>query len=396
MLRAVLAAFLLLVAGPARAQVSEVPDHLVGGEVTPVEADSTAVPEENLDFVLTDPLFKSLDDQDCDTVAGYAYKAIPHWVYGSDATSLFDFLYYWEDRCGASEPVQRMWILATIWEGAFDESYYDEDIPYYLIERWDSEGKYPNKELKKDFDTFTVDFADQLLPHQVRGSVEEFFCLFYSGREDEAWALLDTRPLADSWVRHYRDAERARAQKKKSFTMMMLTGGGWFPTGNLDFVGSKPTGGFLFGMRGRDWLLRLAVDIRFGRTDSPYLVVEEPTYGRTNRFDATYIGGEAGRCLQLSERQVLDLFLGLGIDLIVPFYDEDVSLVGGNFNLGVGYRYFMGQYRDYVLGVDVRHEWLSERNAEPYSMQGGAWSFRVGFGIAFVKDRNRTLEGLGN
>jgi hypothetical protein len=396
MRRAVLAALFLLAAGSARAQVSKVPDYLVGGEPTPVEADSTDVPEAILDFVLTDPLFKSLDDQDCATVAGYAYRGIPHWVYGSDAASLFDFLYYWEDRCGASEPVLRMWILATIWEGAFDESYYDEDIPYYLIERWDPTDKYPNKDLKEDFDSFTVDLADQLLPHQPKDSIEEFFCLFYSGREDEAWALLDSRPLVDSWVRHYRDAETAHLLKKKAFSVLMLTGGGWFPSGNLEFAGNKPTAGLLFGQRGRDCLLRFALDVRIGRTDTPYFVVEEPSYGQTNRFEATYLGVELGRSHNVTDRQVVDLFLGLGVDFIVPFYDEDVSLVGSNFNLGLGYRYFMGRYRDYVLGVDVRHEWLSERNAEPYSMKGQAWSIRVGFGVAFVKDRNRALEGLGH
>jgi len=160
-------------------------------------------------------------------------------------------------------------------------------------------------------------------------------------------------------------------------------------------VGDKPTGGFLFGMRGRDWLVRLALDIRFGRTETAYRVPEEPDYGRTNRFDATYIGGEVGRSHQLTERQVVDLFLGLGMDFIIPYYDEDVVLVGANFNIGLGYRYFMGRYRDYVLGVDVRREWMNERNAEPYSMEGQAWSFRVGFGVAFVKDRNRAIEGLG-
>ena len=99
------------------------------------------------------------------------------------------------------------------------------------------------------FDAFTIDFADQLLPHQPRDSVQEFFCLFYSGRVDEAWAQLDDRPMADSWLRHHRDEEVARLMKKKNIPLLMLTGGGWFPSGNLGFVGDKPTAGLLFGMR---------------------------------------------------------------------------------------------------------------------------------------------------
>jgi len=396
MRRILLLAVYLLAAGSAQADIRKVPDLMSRGDFTPVEIDSTAAPQAGLDFVLTEELFSSLDEQDCDTVAGFAYRGIPHWVFASDPSSLFDFLYYWEDRCGASEPVQRMWILATIWEDAFDESYYDEDITYHLIERWHSTEKYSNEELKKKFDTFTIDFADQLLPHQPRGSVEEFFCLFYSGRADEAWVQLDDQPLEDSWVRHYRDEDVARLQKIKKVPLLMVTGGGWFPSGNLEFVGDKPTVGLLLGLRGRDWLVRLALDVRIGRTNSPYVVTDEEHFGRSNRFDATYLGGELGRSHHLTDRQTADLFLGIGIDVVAPFFEEDVILVGGNFNMGVGYRYFLGRYRDFVLGVDVRHEWLGERNPGPYSMTGRAWSIRLGFGMSFVKDRNRALEGLGH
>ena len=69
----------------------------------------------------------------CPTIAGYAYRALPFWIVGGQADSVFDFLYFWESRCGASEPVQRMWILATIWEAAFDEA--SADVPRRVLLR---------------------------------------------------------------------------------------------------------------------------------------------------------------------------------------------------------------------------------------------------------------------
>ena len=175
----------------------------------------------------------------------------------------------------------------------------------------------------------------------------------------------------------------------------MLTGGGWWPGGDLEWVGDKTLVGGLYGLRGRDWLARLVVEVRIGRTDEPYLVPAENQFGRSNRFDATYVGGELGRVLELSDGQALDLFFGIGADVVVPFRDEDVSLVGWNVNLGAGYRCFLGRYRQYVLGADLRREWVGGRNEEPYEMNGSAWSLRVGLGYAFVGSRNRTLDGLG-
>jgi hypothetical protein len=392
MRRLLLPVLLLLAAGSARADIRQVPGVIVEADSLPpaLPADTIAA---GYDFVLTPELLESLGEEDCPTIAGYAYRALPFWIVGGQAAAVFDFLYFWESRCGAGEPIQRMWILATIWEGAFDESYYGEDIPDYLIERWEDPGD--RSTLREDFDAFTVDMADQMLPHQPRGSVEEFWCLFYSGRVGEAYALLDGSSLTDSWVRHYRDETVAYHRKSDRFGVMMLTGGYWRPGGDMAFVGDKPTWGFLGGMRGRDWLVRGVIEVRVGRTDEPYLTEESSRYGRSNRFDGTLFALELGRIVHLSPRQAIDLFFGLGADMVVPYRDQDVVLVGGHVGVGAGYRYFAGKYRNWVLGVDVRREWTGERNPGPYSMSGSAWSFRLGIGYAFVKDRNRTLEGLG-
>ncbi len=107
------------------------------------------------------------------------------------------------------------------------------------------------------------------------------------------------------------------------------------------------------------------------------------------------VGLEVGRTVELAPRHDLDLFVGLAYDVIRPFWDEDFGLGAANFNLGVGYRRFLGRYREWIAGIDVRREWIGERNSGRYSMSGRAWSVRVGFGMAFVKARNQALESLG-
>lgn len=393
------AALFLLVAGclfasPGSAQVSQVPEAIAGADSLAAIRDTTVVGGGDPDFILTDDLFDSLENEGCPTVDGYAYRALPYWIVNDDANSVFDFLYFWEVQCGATEPLQRMWILATIWQGSFDESYYDEDITEYMIERWKDEDD-AQPALRRSFDEFTVDMADQMLPHQSREGLEEFWCLFYSGRRDEAWAKLDDTGPKDSWLYHYRDNETARLLKQKNYSLLTLTAGGWWPDGDLEWVGDKTLFGGLYGQRGRDWLARVVFEVRSGRTAEPYMVPEASHLGRSNRFNATYMGGELGRIIPLSRRQAFDLFFGIGIDVVVPFQDEDVALLGWDANLGAGYRCFLGSYREFVLGVDVRREWVVGRNEDPYKMDGSAWSVRAAVGYAFVSKRNRTLDGLG-
>jgi len=387
-------AVLLLAAGPALADIQNVPGDIAGEDSTatlPAPADSLAG---GFDFVMSDELLDRLENEDCRTVAGYAYRAVPYWVVQGDAASLFDFLSFWEVQCGPFEPLQRMWILATIWQAAFDESYYDEDITDLMVDRWAND-RESRPALRRDFDDFTVEMADQLLPHQDRDSLEEFWCLFYSGRVAEAWALLDGPDLADTWVRHYRDEEIARNRKKREIPVVMVTGGGWWPGGDVAFAGDKPLVGLLGGIRSHGWLIRGALEMRVGRTTTPYLTSDSDRFGRSNRFDATYLGVELGRIVNLHPRQALDLFLGAGADVVVPYQGEDVTLTGINFNLGAGYRFFAGRYRNWTFGLDLRREWIGERNPGRYSMAGDAWSLRAGVGWSFVKDRNRTLAGLG-
>lgn len=393
------AALYLLVAGclfasPGSAQVSEVPDAIARADSLVAAADPARQAAGDPDFILTEDLFDSLEKEDCPTVDGYAFRALPYWIVNDDANSVFDFLYFWEVQCGATEPLQRMWILATIWQGSFDESYYDEDITGFMIERWKGEDD-AKPELRRSFDEFTVDMADQMLPHQKRESLEEFWCLYYSGGQEEAWAKLDATGPKDSWLYHYRENEAAGLLKQKNFSVLTLTGGGWWPDGDLKWVGDKPIAGGLYGLRAKDWLARVVFEVRIGRTDEPYMVPEASYLGRSNRFNATYMGGELGRVIPLSGRQALDLFFGIGIDVVVPFLEQDVTLLGWNGNLGAGYRCFLGTYREFVLGVDVRREWVVGRNEDPYKMDGSAWSVRAAVGYAFVRSRNRTLDGLG-
>jgi hypothetical protein len=125
-------------------------------------------------------------------------------------------------------------------------------------------------------------------------------------------------------------------------------------------------------------------------------VDEEGVYGRSNRFNAVYFGGEFGRILTQKGRHNLDLFVGFGIESIKPFKDEDFMIMGVNGNVGLGYRVFVGSGRTWLLGADVRREWVENINQDLGIMSGGGWSLRFSLGYAPNDGKVRRLEGLGH
>lgn len=368
----------------------------VAAQTSAAEKDTTTADmPEPLPVELGEEFFDRLDELKCTDLNGFSYREIPRYVLSDRPDLLYELVLYWEDRCLATEPVFRIRLLGSIWDAEFDEGQYEEEVLDRLIERYDPPVESRQPDLRKKFDDFTVTFADQLLPHVPRGSVEEFFCLYYAGETAAAWALLESEALENTWLRYYYDEELAVLTSSSAIPTLEITGGFWRPTGNVAFVGDKPMAGLMGGVRWPRWLMRISLEWRIGRSDEPYLVNKDNILGRSNRFDATLIGAEFGRILLATERTNLDLFVGVGGDVVKPFKDEEIFLGTFNLNVGLGYRYFLGRNGSGILGLDVRHEWIGERNENTKSMSGGAWSIRLSLGFAYNKGDRGRLKALG-
>lgn len=398
---ALLLAGALCAPGAARAQTVDFPDSLL--LETPDFSDLRAA-------MLT---------LDAGEVAATAWALAPRLVELDRPDLLAEFLVFWADRCGESEPLVRLRILAAIWDGAFDESLYDGNIVDDLP-AWESRDASLLSSGRNDFDGFTLTFADQLLPHQVDGSLAAYFCLEYSGRQEQAAALLAEDQLADTWLRWYRDhPDQARAQAQgldyaagdedgsggdggaginpDGPTSLLVTVGSWRPRGDVAFVGDKVLLGVVLEQRLPGWFLRMPVEVRVGRSDRPYLVARDGLRDFSDRFDAVYLGLEAGRPLARIGRVTLDAFGGLGYDSVRPFLKGDIVLGALNASLGAGLRW-QRPGRSLVVGLDARREWLGPRNDTPDarddtsdSLSGGAFSLRLGAGFRF----GRPLAGAG-
>ena len=333
----------------------------------------------------------------CGTVSLDAYGTVPALFYGALPDSLAGVLLRWQDACGLTEPIQRTRILAAIWDDAFDEWVYEDTIIDHLADYGPlvAAGRSAAADDPRErYDAFTVSLADQLLPHTRRGSQEAFFCLFYSGRVSEAWTLLRSDDLAGTWLDRLYENELELLQMPKPAVVVALTGGLWRPQGDLALVGDKPLVGALVGLRAHDWLARLVVEMRAGRSDTPYTVDLYGVPRLSDRFNATLVGVELGRILHAERSYGIDLFGGVYADAVKPFKDEDLVLGTVTASLGLGCRWFTGPEGNWMVGLDGRREWIADRNTAGTPLGGSAWSLRLSLGLRLDEGRGARLEAL--
>ncbi len=370
-----LALTLSLAAVPAMAQTSE-----------PAPADTTA----------TVDLLDTLDLYTCVELEQIYYQEIPRNVYNDEPDRLYELVIYLSEKCEFGEPLGRLRILASIWDGNFEEIIYGYDVIDWLADRYDP-AKLPKAGTEREaFDTFTTDFANQMLPHAPPGSLEEFFCLFYAGNTAEAWLLLQSDDLDDTWLRYYYNEEIEIISEVNIPRMVTVYWGQWQPGGDLEFVDKKQLIGASAERWWRQWFGRFVMEVRVGRAGEPYFVNSGGFVGRSDRWDAILLGVEAGGAVWRQGPHLAELFAGLGYDTVLPFQGEDLNLASYNVSLGAGYRMYLTNSQKWFLKADGRYEIIGSRNDGGTNLGGSAFSLRLGLGMALGKNMETRLKSLGH
>lgn len=351
------------------------------------EPDSTSTDETDL--------LDLLPELSCKELLEVFYEEIPHFVYDDQPDGLYELVIFASDQCDLGEPLTRTQILASIWDDNFQEIIYGYEIIDALTARYDTHTQPKAGSAQAVFDTFTIDFANQMLPHVPKGSLEEFFCLFYAGQPAVAWELLQSEDLEDTWLRYYYDEEVDILSRTESPYIIGGYWGGWSPGGNMEFVGPKQ----IAGMSVEQWaswgFLRVVIEGRIGRADAPYFVNQKGFSGFSDRWDALLFALEGGVGVWDSGPHLAEVFLGVGFDVLQPFKDEDISPASVNVSLGAGYRWYPQRSRRWYLRADGRFEYVGTRNRGGTELDGPAFSARLGLGISLAKDPQPRLNALG-
>lgn len=355
------------------------------------------------------------EEATCLDATALSQQFIPYFMYNDEPDSLLETINFWEVNCGSAEPIRRIRILAAIWDGAFVESLYDSRLLDDLVWRYDSdrltaiaEGDDPDfgrgpissqADFGADaagFDRFTIDLADQLLPHVVAGSVEEFFCLFYSGRDEAAFDLLDGEALAGTELHRRYHQELSGLQVPVWRDFLGLTSGFWRPMNSLALVGNHASCGLFAGRRWPRWVGRVELSVRLGRSAQPYSVITNSFWGESDRYGGVSLLAETGPTLYRAGPLQMELLVGASIEGLSPFKDEDyLVLTTVHRHLGAGLHFEPGQDSEWFADLDWRHEWISDPSEEGTYLGGQAWNVRFSVGVYLESSDAKRRTGLG-
>lgn len=369
----------------------------------PVATDPVPVPE----------LFA--EDITCRNATEIAQQFVPYFMVWDEPDSLLATLDWWQTNCGSCEPIRRTRMLAAIWDDAFTEEMYDTRVIDDLAWRY-SEDRLEAQRTRRysnigwgnvaslvdftpgaaDYDAFTEDVADQLLPHVVPDSVEEFLCLFYSGRPDTAFALLRDGVLEGTELheRYFAEMEAIDVPAYRDFWGVSW---GWRRAmGDLGDLGNQQTLSVFAGRRWTRWSIDLGLGVRLGRADEPYYVRDGGFYGFSDRYAGVNLAVDVGYALARFGPVYWDAVIGGAIEALNPFQnEEDLVLTMAHGSLGTALRYEPRSDPRWFAAADWRRTWISDPPEEGTDLGGHAWSVRLALGFYLQHGEQKKLNALG-
>ncbi len=316
---------------------------------------------------------------DCQTLRRVGLDLVADYFYDDEPDRALSAIMLIEERCGSHEPLRRIQLLGSIWDGSFSEDIYGYKIIDDLVDRADLE----NADLAfAHFDSFTTSLADQLLPHVEGQSLEEFFCLFHSGQVDEAYSLLQGNALRDTDLYEYYHGELNYLERDNLYGFGGVYGSLWSPSGNLARLGEHVMAGATLGWQFGEYFARGNFGFRFARSKYPYYVDHKDVSGWSDRTVGVKMTFEVGAHLLRWDRHAVGAFVGGGLDVLHPFNDVDEFTFMGVLGLvGLEYKVWLGQSHLWSIVFDVEREWYSSWDGIGSDLTGDAWDFRLGVGI---------------
>lgn len=328
-----------------------------------------------------------------------------------DDEILAEILFAWEQECGLTEQVFRARALQLLSAGQFPgalentsileqaiafeiryrliaEKSPAERVDYYAFHK-DFFGYVP---INEDFDRQTMRQAARLINGVAPASIEYRILELYAGEPENFFAALrDGEFQETALAAEYRN--RRNELLRLPEINVGIRAGMWFPISDLDVLGTHPSLGVNVGLKkGRNYF-DAVFDFRFGESARPVSVLLQDTLVKVSNFQGGYLGLEWSRVLVQGPDYNLELFAGLGYDLIELVEDgQDPgrrSYGSFNFTIGPAYRHIFSNLT--WLSLKPAFSFLNHDNPQGSSFNGNAWLFTIAFGYS---DNPRKSEGL--
>ena len=340
---------------------------------------------------------------DCQDVTHNAQAIIADLYINDHVDSLYQFLHYWESKCGPMEYTFRLKNILDIKTGQFNpdslSSWWIESLISYRrsAERRDYDLYYPyNRDLlsqTRAFDSLARYIASQTLSTSLDGSL---ILDFYSSK----WPTFEKIRSApdESRLKQLYNEMYMKTFRLPQSHLAFLTGVVQ-NYGNISIFGTRPNFGLAMGGKYLRHNFDLILDFRAGPSKEPYSFVYQDTLITDDTWTGMYVGLEY--TFDFVQRGKIDIGLSpaLGYDRITALttendYGEDPKFLSGfNKNIGLVVKYRFGAYGGYA-GLHLRYNWVHYDNPGGTLLEGEYLNIRLTIGSIANFWRNSRLRAL--
>ena len=342
----------------------------------------------------------------CADITLNATDLIVKYANRQDYDSVKIILDYWEQKCPKNTLALNTKILLAIKDRTFTELMYDSIIIYhvanyvnhydppkvknsYFSGRYGYYGPYAIFENYPDFNNFTKQLAQELLPLQAEGSVEKLFCLLYADNEFDAIKEIRFNPAyKGTKIKAFYDKEVDKNLNRSSDAHLSLVMGLWSPMGKARVLGNHPTVGFQFGGRYKKTIYSGNVTFKFLATPTRYQTIYRDSLKSTNHFFGGYIGLDVDRELLRWQKSEIDVLAGIaydGFDAIKADNNNNNNNNNGktigslNLNVGIGYKRYVKRGTNY-WGIQGKYNFLNYKNTGGTDLSGNVYTLNLVWG----------------
>lgn len=343
---------------------------------------------------------------DCRDVTFNANSIISRLYSHNQIDSIFQFLDYWESKCGSMEPALRLKNILKIKNKEFEQNlissslieqmvYYRENhdffyIPYqYYRDQFEDDFTIQ----RKTYDSLTRRLASEIISENL----DESLLLDFYSSDSPRFEKIKLAP-EQSRLKQLRQEIYSKTRSMLQYHLAFATGISQH-YGNISVFGVRPNFGMIMGAKRLQHNYDMILDFRAGPAKESYSFIYQDSLFTKNSYTGMYFGFEYTFDFVNTPKFDIGISPAIGYDRITTLtvdndYGEEARFLSSfNKNIGVVLKYKYGSGGRY-LGLHLRYNFTDYKNPGGTRLNGEYLNIRFTIGSVSNYSRDRKLKYL--
>ncbi|WP_299523765.1 hypothetical protein [Winogradskyella sp.] len=359
-------------------------------------------------FFFTISVGQSFDDMissnraiDCRDVTYSASSIIGDLYANNEMIKIYDFLDYWQSKCGNIEAIDRLRTILDINGNRFSPTSISEStIEALLFYRGSINNKNDSIPLENSYyqKINSIDSLTQKIAKDSNsGSLDEQLLIDFYANENPSFDKIKRAPYY-SKLKGLHSTVYGKTLRMWELHFAYI-GGAILNYGNISVFGTRPHIGGILGGKTLKHTIDVVFDIRIGSSAEEYSFVYQGDLITDDTWTGIYFGAEYTYDFFNSRKINLGISPGIAYESIVALStdedddDDGKNLPSFNSNIGLVFKYRYGKSGAY-LGLHLRYNWVDYRNRGGTQLDGQYLNIRLALGNIFNANRNFRLKNL--